>query len=153
MDLTSEKLMLKPIKEWTEKETNYILSMIEFEAEQILMKNSYYKYYMCEKRKLIQPLVNKIYDEIFASFGKKVTVKIEHSEYDYIKQWATDVYVPHKKKNDYGYKGGDVGKAVGRLITGTCGNLAVVKYYGGSMADLDFSVAQVMLATVPEFQR
>ena len=152
MCVLPEDLMIKPIKEWTDEETKYVLNIIEFESERILKENSYFKHYMCKKREFIQPLVNKIYNEIFASFGKKVTVKIDHSEHDYIKNWALNVYVPHKKKNDYGYRGGDVGKAVERLITGTCGNLAVVKYYGGSMADLDLSVGESKKYNVPDLK-
>lgn len=152
MGVFPEELMIKPIKEWSDKETIYVLSIIDFEAEQILKKNSYWKYYMHEKRKVIQPLVNKIYSEVFASFGKKVTVVIDRSEYDFIRQWAERKYVPHKKKTDYGYKGGDTGKATERLITGTCGNLAVVKYYGGSMKDLDFSIGDSSKYNVPDLK-
>ena len=65
MGILTKVLKEKPIKEWTTEEINYVLSQIEFEAEQILKKNSYYKYYMAEKRKIIQPIVKKIYDEIF----------------------------------------------------------------------------------------
>lgn len=136
----------------SDDEVNYMLSWIEFESEQILKKNSYWKYYMAEKRKLIQPIVNKIYDEIFASFGKKVTVVIDRSEYVFIKNWVETKYIPTKKKSDYGYKGGDVGKAVERAVTGTCGNLAVVKYYGGGMNDLDWSVGSSSKYNVPDLK-
>ena len=153
MALLTDELREKPFKDWSDIEVNLVLTQIEFEAELILKKNSYWKYYMSEKRKVIQPLVNKIYDEIFASFGKKVTVTIERSEYDYIKQWAETKYVPFKRKTDYGYKKGDVGQASKRLITGTCGNLAVVKYYGGSIKDLDFSIGDSAKYNVPDLKQ
>jgi hypothetical protein len=153
LPILTEELQAKPIKEWSSDEVNYVLSQIEFEAEQILKVNSYWKHYMAEKRRVIQPIVNKIYDEIFASFDKKVTVWVERSEYDYIRNWAENEYVPYKKKTDYGYMGGDTGKAVERLTTGTCGNLAVIKYYGGSINDLDLTVGQSSKYNVPDLKQ
>lgn len=153
LPILTDELKIKPIKDWSQEEMEYTLSQIEFEAEQILKKNSYWKNYMAEKRRVIQPLVNKIYDEVFASFGKKVTVIIERSEYDYIKNWAENEYVPYKKKTDYGYKGGDTGKAAERLVTGTCGNLAVIKYYGGSISDLDLTIGQSSKYNVPDLKQ
>lgn len=153
MSILTDELVVKPIRDWSKEETEYVLTQIEFEAEQLLEKNSYWKYYMVEKRILIQPIVNKIYDEIFASFGKKVTVWIERSEYDFIKNWAENVYVPYKKKTDYGYRGGDVGKATQRLVTGTCGNLAVIKYYGGDLSDLDLSIGRSGKYAVPDLKK
>lgn len=152
MVVLTEELAKKQIKDWSKADIEYVLSQIELESERIIKKNSYWKYYMSEKRKVIQPIVKKIYDEIFASFGRKVTVVIDRSEYDFIKNWAENEYVPKKKKSDYGYKGGDVGKAAERLITGTCGNLAVVKYFGGGMSDLDFSIGRSAKYNVPDLK-
>lgn len=153
MDLTTLPFFDKSFSSWSEQEINYVLAQIEFEAERLLLKNSYYKAFMSAKRQVIQPLVNKIYDEIFESFGKKVTVHISKEEYDIIYNWVSEDYIPYKMDSDYGYKKGDTFNSVDRLVNGTCGNLAVVKYLGGGVSDLDFDIGPSGKFNVPDLKK
>jgi hypothetical protein len=145
-----EFLVEKPIKDWSIEEMNYIFTQIEFYSEILLKKNLYYKK---EKRKLIQPLVDRIYNEFFISFGDKVIVTIEKDEYDFICNWVIKDYIPYKLKTDAGFIGGDIAVAEDRTINGTCGNLAALKPFGGGMKDIDFTIGPSRKYNVPDLKK
>jgi hypothetical protein len=140
----------KPLKDWTDEEIGSMLKYFENYSMYLLNQKLQRFEYMRAKRKIIQPFVNRIYDETFDPIGN-VTSKITQEEYDYIESWVNNKFLK-EKKGEKGWRG-DNWNAAPRVINGTCGNLAVVKFCGGGMSDMDWEVGPSGKFKVPDLKK